>query len=643
MRVFVGRTGLLDLVNRLTEVPGRTGRADRPADPPPVLVVEGCGGSGRTALLDKAFEHWHDRTPTALVSPGKLLTDDNSAIRPVLAAVMLGLSAGVPGYEVAFERVLLAEIAIATRTDGLTPDEALDELRAQTTKYRNRGALLDLIRDLAEGVGVIVANLVPPGVAQIVPTVANRVAELVVEPLRKSRRGSLLVWRAEALDWFGHQSQGLNLNPEHARLQLSVQARSTNPAVRRGVDDLLVAALLADLRHSLARAADRPANVLVLLDDGDTEPAASFTSALLRTRQALADTPGGVDAGLPDPLTLVTTSGGGVAAELAGRLPPAALVDEDAVAGAPLTGLWLRVSSRDLRADQVVRLAKNHVWPHHLAAETVGEAVHRLTRGHPESTGYVLRRLQDEPDLVDDLDRLLRRDGPDPGTPVHRHLLRPFVRGLDEGEDDLLDALVTLSAARDRTEARHLVDLLPVPIGLDSALFTSPALWTDGRLHPLVRYLGLRALADDPARWRAAFTRLLDRAGDDETARLRHARLLGDRDAVAARLVDLLPQVPTGTWLELFDAVTAEPDPRERDADVVRAVDRPNTPEGHAFRLLGVVPAVDHDPCWTERAAVRTFRVHAGQGFRQLAEHARDSAPLLLRALAYEGRGRTRG
>jgi hypothetical protein len=304
----------------------------------------------------------------------------------------------------------------------------------------------------------------------------------------------------------------------------------------------------------------------------------------------------------------------------------------------------------------VTQLAKNHLWPDHLAASTVGVAVHRLTHGHPEATDFVLRKLREEPRLVDDPDELLRRDGPEPGAPVYHYLLRPFVRGLNASkhvDDALLEALITVSAARNRLEAQTLTALLPVPIGLDSVLFTSPTLWSppstseDRRLHPLARYLGMRALAarpaHDPASWHVVIGDLRDNAGDDLAARLRHTRLLDEREAVAAELATLLPDLPTEEWLALFDAVVAEPDPHERHVEVVGGAGRAGTRDGHVFRLLGVVPAIDHDPCLTRAAVVEKLCAHAGHSLRQLADDAQDPAVLILRAQWYERHGRIRG
>jgi hypothetical protein len=345
------------LIDRLTEIPaqGYSGETR------PVLVIEGCGGSGRTALLKKARDTWQGTTPTVLVCPQELVGDEDSAVRPVLAAVMLGLSLGAPGYAVAFERVLLAQIAIATPTTGLDPEKALEALRHQTNNYRDRNALIGLVGGLVEAAGALATNI---GIPAITPVVTKRIAERVVGRLQRARWTARLNWSREALTWFGHQDQNLGLDPERARLQLGNQARSTNSAVRRGVDDLLVAALLADLRHSLATAVSRQANVLVLLDDGDLPSAMSFTSALLRVRQTLANTPGSPGGNLPDPLTMVTTSSGALVGELTGGLPaPVHWEESSPVEKVPTSVLWLRVSSENLKDNDVIQLAKTICGP----------------------------------------------------------------------------------------------------------------------------------------------------------------------------------------------------------------------------------------------------------------------------------------
>jgi len=633
--VFVGRSELLTTIDRLT-----TFSAHGRGDPGPVLVVEGCGGSGRSALLEQVHASWHRRTPVASVRPDRIPGDEDRSIRPLLAAVMLGLSSGAPGYSPSFERVLLAYIAITAGIDDLDPAAATRELRRCTNEYRNRHLLEGLVRDLVNAVGAMAANIPAPGADGIAPAVANNIAEAVVARLRVSRWRSRLDWSKDALDWFGHQGQGLELDPEAVRVQLSVQARSADPAMRRDADDTLVAALLADLRHSVASTANRPANVLVLLDDGDLPSAISFTTALLRVREAVAHTPSAPDRALPDPLTVVTTSGGALTAHLARAFP----VAEHANGSPP----WRRVRLGDLQASEVNQLAKNHLWTDGLAASSVGRSVYRLTHGHPEATLFVLRQLRADQRLAGDVRALLSRDGPADGIPVDRHLLVPFVRGLTpDGHVDrtTLDALITLSAARNQLDAQRLTELLPPPIDIDSPVLTSHTLWShaDGpthRLHRMVRYLGLRALAvradGEPACWNAVFRRLLAGAApDDVVSRLHYSRLLGEREAVSSALASLLTEISTREWLELFDQVVATPDPRERDIDTIRATGADGTAQGHTFRLLGVIPAIDEDPCTTSATVLQGLRAHARFSYRRLADHAQDPVPLLLRADAY--------
>ncbi|MEV0681450.1 hypothetical protein AB0I60_33505 [Actinosynnema sp. NPDC050436] len=653
--MFVGRTELLDLVDRLVAVPDAGSR--------PVLVVEGVGGSGRTALLGQVADTWHGRTPRVLVRPRlrEHARAGDRAVRPVVAAVMLGLSEAVPYYRLSFERVLLAQIAIETDTTGLSPDDARARLRAADLAYRDRAALADLTRRLIGVAGDLVGGLAAPG-AEIAQSAANQLADYVVGRLQRSRWLSRRVWSAEALDWFGHRGQGLGNDAELVRLELGAHAAGDDPVVRRGVDDLLVAALLADLRHSLAGMANRPANAVVLLDDGDTPSATAFVGAVLRVRRALAATRNSPDGRLPDPLTLVVTSGGALVAELTGALPAPAHAVEPALADLPDAGWWLRVTSADLTSDDVIQLARDRLWAAGPIAETIGLAVHWLTAGHPEATRAVLDRLHDEPALVHDVDRLL--DGPGPGAGrLGDHLLGLFARGLSATMDDdatLREALVTLSAARHLAEAESLVALLPAPLGLESALFTSPTLWSPPdappdarRLHPLARYLGLRALAarrPEPEDARPDARRAGDgRRGPtwDEvvgvlasgpSAHPHHRLLLGDRRGVAGELLDLLPTLPTARWLELFDAVVATPDLRRRDFAEVCARGEGDTPAGHLFRLLGVVPVLEHDPRVSARERLAELKDLEEVDYRALAPKAQDPAAMIRRAVRRGGR-----
>lgn len=305
---------------------------------------------------------------------------------------------------------------------------------------------------------------------------------------------------------------------------------------------------------------------------------------------------------------------------------------------------WLRIPAADLTRHEVHRMAERTGW-----ADAGRRALitHRLTRGHPETTTTVLAKLDQEVELADDLDGLLRRPGE--GGPLERSLLHPFVRGLSPHryvDEDLLEALITLSAARHQHEAVRLTPLLPSPVRLGSDLFTSPTLWTppgpadQQRLHPLVRYLGIRALAarTDPADdWRAVFQTLRAQvAPDDRGGRLHHERLLTGKEAVADELAGLLPDLPAAEWLDLLDEVTATCDPRERDLAAVRGPLRPTTAAEHVVVLLGVLPALEHEACLTQELATVTLRALAEDSLLRLAGTAQDRTPFIRRAQRYD-------
>ncbi|WP_378733012.1 hypothetical protein [Nocardia brasiliensis] len=635
--VFVGRTDLLDLIDKLVEVPAR----DATRTPKPVLVVEGCGGSGRTAVLEQAMDKWHGHTPSVLVRPLARPFDENDPVRTVLAAVMLGLSVDIPGYAVAFPRLVIAQIVIAEDFDDLSPGGQLARLKTLLSRYQSRAALIGFVRHLGDMVGVMAGTVNVPGAAVIAPTMVNLAAEAMASRLLgggwlRGRR-----WGADTA-WFSHQDLGLHHDAERVLIELSHNARSTDPAIRRGVDDVLVGALLADLRASVTKVKRRTSNALVLIDDGDAPAAASFTSALLRVRESIAAT--GVR--LPDPLTVVTVSSGTLVDNLAGQVPA------PAVWSAPLeparmatTGqLWAQVRLPEL-SERDVRLMAKEVDPYQ--SERIGESVYRLTRGHPAATDCLLRRIKQERDHLDDLDGLLRSPGPESGATVEQYLLRIFGRGLSVNRlvrRELATALVTISAARSKREALGLVPLLPAGVEHDSPLFKSRTLWTpatpDGeeKLPALARLLGLRALIarNDGQDWARVLATLRDGvAPDDRQSRLHHARLLDGRDAVVGELADLLPTLPSPEWLQLFDDIVETPDPGRRDSDLIDGPDRARSLHEHLATLVALVPAFESDIRITTPEQKSTLCTRIAHSYEKVADDARDSAPFLVRANRY--------
>ncbi|MEJ3655568.1 hypothetical protein WEH80_21595 [Actinomycetes bacterium KLBMP 9759] len=405
---FVGRAELLEAINEMTAVH----QSSNSGDARPVLVVEGCGGSGRSALLAEVRERLHAQAPTVLVHPPTITPPPraapaaasagvDSSVRRLLAAIMLGLSEKVAGYDLKFERVLLAHIAINAGIDGtMDAERAKIQLREATNNYRDPGLLQGLIGNLAQSVGALASNLPAPG-GVITPALIQTIADQMVKRFQTSRWFTQLKWSQEALLWFGERSQGLHLDPEAARVRLCLQASSSDRAVRRDVDELLVAALLADLRHSLKTTRNRPLNVLVLIDEGDGPAATTFIRALLRTRQAIA-TRNSTDRRIADPLTVVTASNGTLGTHLTASF------------GAPSrTGTWHRMPVGNLHLHEVVQLARDDdSWSPRTTAAAVGASTYRLTRGHAATTAFVLNALHEEERLAEHLDTLLRRSSP---------------------------------------------------------------------------------------------------------------------------------------------------------------------------------------------------------------------------------------
>ncbi|KAA8880093.1 hypothetical protein F3087_42575 [Nocardia colli] len=635
--VFVGRTDLLELIDNLITIPATSAAAT----PKPVLVVEGCGGSGRTAVLNKVLEKWQGHTPSVLVRPLELPFNVTDPVRTVLAAVMLGLSVDIPGYAVAFPRVLIAQIVIAEDFSGLTTQAQLERLTELLDRYQDRAALMGFVRDLIEMAGALAANINVPGVGVIPPGMVNRLAGALVGRLMRGRLLSRFTWRPKAA-WFGHQDLGLLFNWEPALIGLSRNARSTDPAIRRDVDDVLVGALLADLRHSVAKVGRRTSNVLVLIDDGDAPAAASFTGSLLRVRESIA----AVGTGLTDPLTVVTTSSGVLVDELAGQVPPPAVwtapLDPARIGTADAP--WARVRLPEL-SERDVRLMAKEVDQYQ--SERIGESVYRLTRGHPAATDYLLRRIKRERDLLGDLDALLRSPGPEAGTTVEQYLLRIFGRGLSVHKllrRELATALVTVSAARGKNEALGLVALLPGGVEHDSPFYKSRSLWApaapgaEEKLPALARLLGLRALhaRTDGQGWAQVLGRLRDGvAADDQASRLHHARLLDGRGAVVGELAEKLPQLASSQWLRLFDEIVETPDPGRRDSDLIDGPGRPRSLEDHIAVLVALVPAFESDIRISAPEQKSTLCSRIAHSYEQVSDHAPDSAPFLLRATRY--------
>ncbi|WP_024805118.1 hypothetical protein [Nocardia sp. BMG51109] len=670
MARFVGRTNVLELIDLLTDTPAQRS-VPRPR---PVLVLEGCGGSGRTALLLETLATWNDHAHVLRVRP-RTETVGSSPIRPMLAAVMLGLERGIPGYPIKCHRSLIAQIAISQDYRETEDKTAAADLRDRLDSYRrDRGSLRAFSNTLiATSLKYVVLQL-PGGLGTVVPeSFFTQIADRTTEQLWRLRVFGRR-WQ-EAQDWFGNPGVGRPTDPYVSLVDLSNESRSDDAAARHTVDDVLMKALRADLAESAERAGALLPNVLILVDDGDAPEAAAFTASLLRARRAPVF-PGGTR---EDPLTVVTTSSGILADSLAELVPPPGLWLESRRPDRifDVTEPWLRVRLEPLRRSDI------HAMVEHIdlyQAEKIADTLQRLTHGHAAAVAAMVERIQENPSLRDDIEKLLSGPAPEPSNTLEDHVLNVFVRGLSDRRrpsESTTKALITLSACRNLDDAQALIgaaDILPQDCRPGSPLFTSPTLWIedeqgDRRMHPLARYLGLRALRRRGGKypgWTTVFECLHAATGDDDLidglhadrtdgdsrldllgARLHHQRLLGDEAGVVSALAALLPRIPSKDWLTLFDAIAGTPGPKQLDPprkpengtttghDGTEPAHFPDSMRAHLTDLLDAVPAFHLDPRITDAAVRGALCLRAENSYQHLSNHATDRAVLLLRANEY--------
>ncbi|MEU7856477.1 hypothetical protein [Nonomuraea sp. NPDC049141] len=602
----------------------------------PTVILEGVGGSGRTRVLDDTWRRWAKKTPIVKVDP-LVRGDDSDSMRSVLTAVMLGLTAEAPGYQVSFPRGVLAHIAMSGPIEDADPKKSTSVMRQRINDYQDPSLVTTLLRrllSLAGGsLGLDAAGL-------------DRTIEEMTGRLSRSGLRSRLLWR-EALAWFEHQDQGFCHDPEHALVRLSLQAAVRNVGVRENVDSLLMAALLADLRDSFDRAVNHPSRAVVLLDNGDVPSATQFVKTLVKVRNKLARHQ------VPrDPLTVITASGGYTLADAVGLSGRAAQWPESALTRLSAddldkSGPWLRVLLEGITTDAIEHIVEADLtwWPSSLGTGTITSAVRRLTGGHAEATDLVLARLRDDPELIDDLGRVLSERLPDLEQTMDAYLINKITvdlsprRRLDE---HLRGALITLAGARDNDEAQCLTPLLHNTVQGEPILLVSPSLWPISSaeegpwaMAPFVRFLLLRELAARPDSHQACWTRVFERLRDhtpdqDIRGRLHHELALGNRETVVAELLSLLDKVSGIEWLDCLDRIVATPDLRPRPASAHV------TTEPRCAAVSQLVTALRQlaDPLLSDRGLCRGRYIIAAEECRRLSDV--DPLSFLKRAQSYQ-------
>jgi hypothetical protein len=428
---FYGREALLSLVDQLVRTGG--GSLVPATGYRPILVVEGCGGSGRTSFLEFVTRRWAARVPTAGVmhprsyEPGQ--SEDNGRAKTAIQAlllpeIMLGFGGEVPGYRMSFRRLTLAYIAIEEPVKATEATAAKQEMQERLNTYRG-ARLSKFLSETLQYAAEAMPPLGTPGLPPVdLPAVAEHTARLLTERLQRSRFLARVDWGA-ALMWFAPDDKHDADAAVTALVALSRQASRPASTDKHRVDRLLLRALLEDLREGVAAIPQRPGNCLLLLDDADRPVSQEFLTALADTRMEQAHR------GMaPDPLTVVACASDIPSIGRAGAKPRRTVEDLTA-SDFGRTAVWLRVGLADLSPLDVHDMITEHLGEAEgLDSAVVEHMVYRLTGGHALATEHVLTSLEFDLSLIDDLNKLLAGPGPEGAGSLEHYLLRKIIRAL---------------------------------------------------------------------------------------------------------------------------------------------------------------------------------------------------------------------
>lgn len=529
----------------------------------PVLVVEGFRGTGKSALLTR-LAGLLAHVPHARLDLEK---NRHASVPEVLSAIAFDLSKRYPKYELRFPRFIVGQLVARLDLDLTDHTVACRQVEAALREYRDfdavRQVLVDTAGSVLEGVGQSAGLPIKPP-AGLLRAGVNWLAERA--PGRAMTLGPYQ-------GWYGHRDLGLHHDAIDVLVDLNRWAADvTDEDHRQRVDELLLAAFLADLRAEFdrgRRADERSLNCVVLLDDADTELGRRFLAQLVtaRRQRAVGEQDGA------DPLTVVVTSRGGLLADVPGA--DRAMVEPESLrAGAyDVADLsrhwWLGVRLPDLTRDEVGRAAADMglAWGNN---QRITRVVHDLTGGHPAATSIVLDAIaRGTPTRWVEPEVILTRPDPGPGatsgSTVEDRVLDRLLAGVSDG---VRRDLVTCASARHHAHALALAGVAGMLVnGRVGYEVVDNVLWPAGGAAGLAllrglltRRLAARAEPDGPG-WSTvhATLRRLCRAEDDEAGDLHYALADGELAFVAARLRERLGELGATAWFELATAVASAP------------------------------------------------------------------------------------
>jgi hypothetical protein len=623
--------GRSNAVNAVHDAMRRTAIGVR--KPRRVLVFEGSRGYGKSALLGMLAEKVDQRAPHAELDLAA--GQEPQPVPNLLSALAFQLSRQCPGYDVRFPRFVIGGLVIRENIDLDNHPNARSQVFALLKMQRNLEAVLKFLQDTAGNL-LNAANL---GVFEPAGRAAPGLVTNVMVRLRATRRFVLAPYH----DWYGHRGRRLSNDAIDVLVELNRWSRNdSEPDNRQRIDELLWDAFLADLRDAFRSKTGPPYDCAVLLDNADTPSGAEFLHGVVRIRrQHAAD-----DAVPPDPLTVVATSRGDLLAGLP-QNSVAELGTGQVDDGARLW--WARFRLGDLGDDvvdsMVTALALREGNNARLARLT-----RDLTGGHPAATRLMLDSVAEHPQDRDHPEQLLGR--PEPVFTTTGQAQRRLVGDkmlsdlIGAFPGDLLDDLVTCSAAVDHTDLRRLVQHSGLVEAGASALGTfEDVLWpvAGGAGAVLARRLLRRILSGRKGTrsWEVVFVWLRRDAGVRglATSEAWYALACCDLRFAADLVRRRLTETDAVTWLRELDQVTNAPlRPTELDAEPpaerMRQLLKKITPAQSQFDPIDRLVAalwIAGDPFTDARRA--SLHRHIAGDFRSAAAMVvGDADPLLRRA-----------
>ncbi|MFK0172282.1 hypothetical protein ACIQU5_26140 [Streptomyces sp. NPDC090306] len=559
------------------------------AGTPPLLVLAGGHGLGKTAVLEELWHAYQEdtrkgealgHTPLALVDcadprfaepPGGQGAESWSPLWQALLVVAEQLTHPVKAAgRVAFPRLMSGLVAVIAG-DWRHADSArirrelerillLNEGNARLTHFASRWA------------GKVAAKVVAAASNQdpFVAAAIEATLESLTEGFVRRRQLKESTWYRSYPNAGGNAKRGLILLSAHFR------AGGTS---REHAERYLVRALLADLADAYAGRMShltRLGRPLVLLDNAGAGPGPGLLDAVLRDRAE----------GMADQVVFVAAVRG------TGR-PPLRNAVRRTLPDVARRTAWepgtspssraLVVTLTPLSADDTLHIV-GAVCEGAEVPPRLPHAVHRLTGGNPLGIDLLARTARQHPSRAGSLASLLTarvvltEDQPDDGRHAHLELLDRLVPA------DHLDELTVLAAAHDHDSACALAAaLLPDDVG-PSRVRALEALLADEGLpaapghfvgDPFVRALLLLRLHHRPAdhgKWRETHETLIrhytpEDTGDgtpppttaDTRHRLYHELALGDTESAVAHLRDTFTVLDPRDWLDTLCFLTSAP------------------------------------------------------------------------------------